>query len=216
MFLFLHSYHVHDPYRAPVPFKKAFTDRRSEQFRKQEGYPAMTSDLTVHLPQPSPGQLDEIMGFYDNGSETPSPDKAIYSEVANERFAIRGIRRNGWLLVWHGAAERVELYDVSAQHPEVVEQMHDDLQSWMEELLRSSQNLQAVPMDADGLNLMEFEQSVLRELGYIKEGPRSQPHVEPSPRLQLPPQGSRSPAPARAPRGGARRPRRSPAWDRRS
>ncbi len=285
MFLFLHSYDVHDPYRAPVPFKKAFTERRSEQFLKQEGYPAITTDLTTHLPHPTPAQLDEIMGFYDNGIayaddrmaaleqglrdrglwdntllivlsdhgeefmehggwghgpkifrelthvplivrfpddgfagtviESPvelldvaptildwldlpqpsdwrgssllpildgagpsSTDAAIYSEVANERFAIRGIRRNGWLLVWHGAAKRVELYDlqadpeeqhdVSAEHPEVADEMLADLQSWMEELLRSSQELQAVPMDADGLNLMEFEQSVLRELGYLK------------------------------------------------
>jgi len=285
VFLFLHSYDIHDPYRAPAPFKKAFTDRRAEQFVRQEGFPPMTTALQTNLPDPTPEQLAEIMGFYDNGiayaddrmaaleqglrdrglwentlfvvlsdhgeefkehgdwghppkifrelthvplivrfpqdghagvvvespvelldvaptilewleiprpsdwrglsliplvegRPEPTPDRPIYSEVANERFAIRGIRQGDWLLVWHGAAERTELYDlandpgeqhdVAAEHEDVVAEMLGYLKSWMEELLRSSEDLQAVPMDADGLSLMEFEQAVLRELGYLK------------------------------------------------
>jgi arylsulfatase A-like enzyme len=285
VFVFLHSYDIHDPYRAPAPFKKAFTDRRAEQFVRQEKYAPITTALQAHLPDPTPEQLAEIMGFYDNGiayaddrmaaleqglrerglwentllvilsdhgeefmehgdwghrpkifrelthvplivhfpeddhagtvvespvelldvaptilewlelpppsdwrgqslmpfvqgRANPTPNRPIYSEVANERFAIRGVRRGDWLLVWHGAADRTELYDlandpgeqhdVAAEHQDVVAEMFGDLKSWMEELLRSSEQLQAVPMDADGLSLMEFEQEVLRQLGYVK------------------------------------------------
>ena len=88
------------------------------------------------------------------------------------------MRKGDWLLVWHAGEGRTALYDmandaseqhdVSADRPQVAEQLLSELRDWMGAILKDSDPLRSVPMDADGLTLMELEQEVLRELGYLK------------------------------------------------
>jgi arylsulfatase A-like enzyme len=66
-FAFVHSYDVHDPYRAPPPFDRAFTERRSEDFLVTRGFMPTALDLRQRMPEPSASELDEIRRFYDNG-----------------------------------------------------------------------------------------------------------------------------------------------------
>jgi arylsulfatase A-like enzyme len=67
LFLFLHTFDVHDPYRAPEPFDTAFTERSAMAFQEQEGVPPNVPSLTRSRPTPTPELVDEVGRLYDNG-----------------------------------------------------------------------------------------------------------------------------------------------------
>jgi arylsulfatase A-like enzyme len=289
-FAFLHTYDVHDPYRAPDPFKTRFSARKAERFLKENGYPPTATDLELHMPDPEPAELQEIVAFYDNqipyadqevgalerylrehglwedtlvivlsdhgeefqdhggwghggtvfrelarvplilrfpgdaragsvvrapvqlldvaptvldaldlpiprdwrglsllpllgdeagaGGADPGPGRLIYSEIANEKRGVRGVRQGRWLLVVDGEHDRralfdaeadpAERHDVAGEHPDVAARLHAELERLMGELSATRSELSAVPMDEGDLSLIDVEQDLMRALGYVR------------------------------------------------
>jgi arylsulfatase A-like enzyme len=66
-FAFVHSYDVHDPYHAPAPFERTFSQGSADDFVNGRGFLPTANDLRKHLSAPSALDLAEVIGLYDNG-----------------------------------------------------------------------------------------------------------------------------------------------------
>jgi arylsulfatase A-like enzyme len=67
VFLFLHTYDVHEPYSAPKPFARAFTDLDYAGFRALRGFEARPVELSRRRAQLTTEDVERARGFYDNG-----------------------------------------------------------------------------------------------------------------------------------------------------
>ena len=67
LFLFLHAFDVHDPYGAPAPFARSFSEHSSEEFAARNGFRPTVPMLRERRSRPSADELQEIRNLYDNG-----------------------------------------------------------------------------------------------------------------------------------------------------
>jgi arylsulfatase A-like enzyme len=71
LFLFLHTYEIHDPYSAPPPFQSFFTDSESEgtydDFTRTHGFVPRQGPLEEHRSRLTQQEIAWVRGLYDNG-----------------------------------------------------------------------------------------------------------------------------------------------------
>jgi arylsulfatase A-like enzyme len=67
LFLFIHTYDIHGPYRAPEPFTRVFSELSFEEARTRMGCPAVPRALTKRRESLSPEDVVTVRGLYDNG-----------------------------------------------------------------------------------------------------------------------------------------------------
>ncbi len=67
LFLFLHSFDIHEPYDAPEPFARSFSSGSFQDFLQTRGYPPVPRALSPRARALGPEDLAEVEGLYDNG-----------------------------------------------------------------------------------------------------------------------------------------------------
>jgi arylsulfatase A-like enzyme len=67
LFLFIHTYDVHEPYDAAPPFSRAFSQRTFAEVAEDLGYRPVPSLLNERLETLAAYQADEVRNLYDNG-----------------------------------------------------------------------------------------------------------------------------------------------------
>lgn len=86
LFLFLHSYDIHEPYSAPRPFERAFSEGSYAEFERAHGFAARPALVSRRRGSLSPRDVAWIRGLYDNGVR--ATDAALGS-------LFRVLRRHG-------------------------------------------------------------------------------------------------------------------------
>jgi arylsulfatase A-like enzyme len=67
VFVFLHTYDIHEPYSAPKPFDRAFSDLDYAGFRALRGFDARPVELSRRRAELTSEDVERARGFYDNG-----------------------------------------------------------------------------------------------------------------------------------------------------
>jgi arylsulfatase A-like enzyme len=67
VFLFLHTYDIHEPYSAPKPFDRTWTDLDYRGFRAERGFEARPVELSRRRAELTARDVERVVGFYDNG-----------------------------------------------------------------------------------------------------------------------------------------------------
>ena len=85
VFLFLHTYDIHEPYSAPKPFDRAFTDLDYRGFRAERGFDARPVELSRRRAELTPQDVERATGFYDNGVRATDQALARLFALLRER-----------------------------------------------------------------------------------------------------------------------------------
>jgi arylsulfatase A-like enzyme len=67
LFLFLHTFDVHEPYSAPEPFSRAFSKESFKEMGQSLGFPAFSGLIEKNRSKLTPFDLREFSALYDNG-----------------------------------------------------------------------------------------------------------------------------------------------------
>lgn len=130
-FAFIHSYDVHDPYHAPAPFDRAFTERSAEEFIAQEGFMPSALELRRRLPEPTPEELAEIEHLYDNGIAYADRSVGLIETILEEAGAWENtlvvlVSDHGEEFTEHGSwGHGPQLFDELLHVPLIVRFPHD-------------------------------------------------------------------------------------------
>lgn len=67
LFLFVHTYDIHEPYRARSPFDRFFSRRTLKSLSERLGYAATPAELNQHLEDVDAEMAGDVRDLYDNG-----------------------------------------------------------------------------------------------------------------------------------------------------
>lgn len=67
LFLFVHTYDAHAPYRAPAPFGRWFSKASYEDLQRSLGFEPTPENLSLHRSSLTPSDVEEVRALYDNG-----------------------------------------------------------------------------------------------------------------------------------------------------
>jgi arylsulfatase A-like enzyme len=67
LFLFLHTFDIHEPYQAPEPYARAFSRKSFDEVTHVLGFRPVPRLLDLHKDALTPEDVAEVRGLYDNG-----------------------------------------------------------------------------------------------------------------------------------------------------
>jgi arylsulfatase A-like enzyme len=67
LFLFLHTFDIHEPYQAPEPYARAFSRKSFDEVTRALGFRPVPRLLDLHKGELTPEDVTEVRALYDNG-----------------------------------------------------------------------------------------------------------------------------------------------------
>jgi arylsulfatase A-like enzyme len=168
----LHEELIHVPFLARWPERIPRGLRIDEPVGILDIYPTLAALMGMPIPETARGR--SLVPFFEENSDTSAQARTVplYYELHRPRTPTTGLRSGRWKLLverrkrgerrrlFDLEADRGELRDVSAEHPEVLEQLTAQAAAWREELEQG---------EAETRELTDPETlEQLRAMGYVE------------------------------------------------